>query len=639
MNTGRVAARWGAGLVSTLLLSLVPAYLAGGLALAATGGESPAAVSVAFFATLALFVGIHLRPIPSHDARQHLKVLDEAKRGVAPALMLASIPISLLITYPRIARIGSLIVGNTGDSGLNIYLFEWQMYAAINDLGSYFDPTIFAPEKFTLFWGPAYIPLVPAYALAKLLTGNPIASFNLMMVAASAATLFATYLFARKAGFGRLSSGVGAVLFATTGQRMAHLGHLDSFQTLWIPVIAILLLSVWEKNLARHGALLGVALGLSLLSAPYYFLAGAGVVGMMIAIHLPDWRSMPWKGIAAALATTLAIGGPVLVMSRLAGLNRSFEELVPISWADFYHPGAYVPAMRWLATAAEGVGGGKTLENWLFGSLVLTLLGTVGAWMWLRSQRKGLCPLPAAHPKALVSVMVALAVSGLVMAAGPYLRAGGKLIPLPMLLLMKLPGFESARVTGRFMASALLALTIVSLVGLESLISRVVRNVRSLLMAMLAALALLTTQASYPAVALDVSGRPADVNRELATRPTGLVVELPWSGCPGYGCLYTEPPRMIWSRFDWFPRLGGYSGHIPDYWIEAQESLRGFPDERSLDFLRRFGARYVILRVSAGEEGTHFTEDEAAAAASTARLSPGIAGVERFGNDYLLTLR
>jgi hypothetical protein len=207
-----------------------------------------------------------------------------------------------------------------------------------------------------------------------------------------------------------------------------------------------------------------------------------------------------------------------------------------------------------------------------------------------------------------------------------------------MLLLMNLPGFESARVTGRFMASALLALTIVSLVGLKSLTSRVGKKVGPLLMAMLTAVALLTTQASYPAVALDVSGRPADVNREMATRPMGLVVELPWSGCPGL-CLYTEPPRMIWSRFDWFPRLGGYSGHIPDYWIEAQESLRGFPDELSLDFLRRFGARYVILRVSAGEEGTHFTEDEAAATASTARLSPAIADVERFGNDYLLTLR
>ena len=96
---------------------------------------------------------------------------------------------------------------------------------------------------------------------------------------------------------------------------------------------------------------------------------------------------------------------------------------------------------------------------------------------------------------------------------------------------------------------------------------------------------------------------------------------------------------MIWSRFDWFPRLGGYSGHIPDYWIPAQESLGGFPDERSLDFLHRFGARYLILRVSAGEEGAHFNKKEAAEIAESARQNPGIAGVEQLGNDYLLTLR
>ena len=643
MNVGRATTWWSSPLATTFLLSLIPAHSAGLVALVATSrvgrGGSTVAVSLAFFVTLALCLALNLRRTQSHEAQEHPNAGSEAKRWVAWAFVIASIPISLLITYPRVADLGSLIIGNTGDSGLTIYLLEWQVHAATSDLNSYLDTTIFAPEEFTLFWGPSLIPLMPVYALLKLFTGNLVASFNLLMAAATAATLLAAYAFARKAGFGQVSSSLGAILYATTAQRIAHLGHLDSFQTLWIPVFGILLLAMWQKNLTRHGVLLGLALGGSLLSAPYYFLSGIAIVGLMTAIHLPAWKSVPWRSLAAAGASALLLGGPVLLMSRVAGLSRSLKDLVPISWADFYHPGAYVPAMGWLGTAAGRMGGGKTLENWLFGSLVMALLGTVGAWSWLRSRRMGRCPLPADHPKALNPLLVALAVSGVMMAVGPYLTVGANRIPLPMLLMMKLPGFDNIRVTGRFMASAHLALTIVSLVGLETLVSGVRKPVRPAPVLVFAALALITTQAFYPAAALDVSGRPADVNRALAARPEGLVVELPWSGCPGYGCLFTEPPRMIWSRFDWFPRLGGYSGHIPDYWIEAQHSLDGFPDERSLEFLRRFRSRYLILRVSAGEQGTAFTKEEAAEVAGRAKEHPEVLQVETFENDYLLTLR
>lgn len=642
MNRRHAATRWGARLGTTVLLSLVPAYAAGLVAmalLAARGARNSAVVGTTFFVTLLLTSMLYSRSLDQDQEQENEDPPRKSASWIPWALGLLAIPLSVMITYPNVSDIGRLIIGNTGDSGVSIYLLEWQAHASVHAIDSYFDVTIFAPESFTLFWGPAFTPLVPAYALFKVLTNNPITSFNLLMILATVATLLATYLFARKCGFGPWAAGLAGVLFATTGQRTAHLGHLDSFQTLWIPIFGILLLAVWEKQQLRHGVFLGAALGISLLSAPYYFLSGIAVSGVMVLLHLPTWRELPRKSLGAAGAVTLLIAGPVLVMSKLAGLSRSPEEVVPIGWADFYHPGSYVPAMSWLSQTAGQMGGGKTLENWLFGSIVLTLLGAIGAWAWLNARRMGRCPLPKDHPNALAPLLAAMALSGLVMAVGPYLKIGGTRLPLPMLFLMRLPGFDSARVTGRFIAPALLALTIVSLIGLEKVTSRMRRQAKPVLVAGLAGVVLLMTQSFYPAAALDVSGPPADVNRALATRAEGLVVELPWSGCPGYGCLFTEPPRMIWSRFDWFPRLGGYSGYIPDYWIPAQESLGAFPDERALEFLRKYDARYVILRVSTGEQGTHFTSAQAAEIAERARRNPEISKVEKHGQDFLLTLR
>ncbi len=96
---------------------------------------------------------------------------------------------------------------------------------------------------------------------------------------------------------------------------------------------------------------------------------------------------------------------------------------------------------------------------------------------------------------------------------------------------------------------------------------------------------------------------------------------------------------MIWSTYDWYPRLGGYSGYIPDYWAEAHAALATFPGEPSLEFLDGYDARYVILRVNAGEESMRFDSEEAAVLARAAAGSAGVERVERFGNDYLVTLR
>jgi hypothetical protein len=62
--------------------------------------------------------------------------------------------------------------------------------------------------------------------------------------------------------------------------------------------------------------------------------------------------------------------------------------------------------------------------------------------------------------------------------------------------------------------------------------------------------------------------------------------------------LFEDPLYMLWST-DGFPRIvNGYSGFFPRSRSALLKATRGFPDERSVAFLRSLGVRMVVLHPS-----------------------------------------
>jgi hypothetical protein len=45
----------------------------------------------------------------------------------------------------------------------------------------------------------------------------------------------------------------------------------------------------------------------------------------------------------------------------------------------------------------------------------------------------------------------------------------------------------------------------------------------------------------------------------------------------------------------WKPMLNGYSGYMPVRYIEHTQNLGGFPDEKSLAYLKRLGVTRVLV--------------------------------------------
>ena len=80
----------------------------------------------------------------------------------------------------------------------------------------------------------------------------------------------------------------------------------------------------------------------------------------------------------------------------------------------------------------------------------------------------------------------------------------------------------------------------------------------------------------------------------LSTQPRGVVAELPMraSGLPG-----SDPAYSYLSTFHWMPIVNGYSGFYPASYLGRLDDLAAFPDEKSINRLRRDGVRYVVVHL------------------------------------------
>ena len=88
---------------------------------------------------------------------------------------------------------------------------------------------------------------------------------------------------------------------------------------------------------------------------------------------------------------------------------------------------------------------------------------------------------------------------------------------------------------------------------------------------------------------------PSKVDAYLALKPPAVIVELPLIS-----------PFGMWGSLDWLymyqglphfhKMLNGYSGYTPASFYQTRELMSGFPDDRSIAFLRRRRVDYVVIR-------------------------------------------
>jgi hypothetical protein len=148
---------------------------------------------------------------------------------------------------------------------------------------------------------------------------------------------------------------------------------------------------------------------------------------------------------------------------------------------------------------------------------------------------------------------------------------------------------EGLRATARMALVASVGLAVLAAFGFAAVQPRVGSSGRRKLLA--ACLLVLTVEyASLPLRLVDVSSEAPQIYQLLRRLPPGPVVEIP----PGdYDTVY-----MVSSISHWNPLVNGYSGFIPQHYLDTMRTLQTFPDDRSIAHLESLGVRYVIVHES-----------------------------------------
>jgi hypothetical protein len=137
-------------------------------------------------------------------------------------------------------------------------------------------------------------------------------------------------------------------------------------------------------------------------------------------------------------------------------------------------------------------------------------------------------------------------------------------------------------------------LAVLGAFGYSMIAERLGQRSRQLLLAVTAVLLLLEYRV-HPLPVVAYPNQPAPLYSWLAQQPPGVVAELPLA----WGQTEFEARAAYMSTFHWQPLVNGYSGFVPQSYVDRMNALRDFPDNRSLARLQLDNVRYVVVHLAA----------------------------------------
>lgn len=495
-----------------------------------------------------------------------------------------------ILTYPQLLDLN----GTTGahhDTLFSAWRLAWIADRIITAPLRLFDANIFYPERRTLAYSDALV--LPGLLAAPLrwIGLPPILVYNLLFLSSFVLSAAAMFFLVRSLTGEARAALVAGLVFAYAPFRFEHYDHLELQTHWWMP------LGLWALHHAivtgawTSGVLLGVLVGLQVLSSIYcgiFFATSLLIVAPVLLFGVSsDWSApaalWPWMRRVRALAAGVAVAGvmlvpyasPYLANRRTVG-ERPIEEI-----------------RRYSATPEDylGVPDGNRLygqllarhgapERRLFPGATALLTAAVALWP------------PISAVRAAYALGLAFAVDGSLGLNGltyPWLHA-------------YVPPYRGFRVPARFGAVVLLMLAALAGFGTARLL-RAIPGSRRRTMVAVGLVAALVLEYRTDRVLRPV-GSPPQVYEWLRQQPPSVVLELPVAPA-GRLSETNDAIYMYFSTFHWQMLVNGYSGYYPPSYIELLDAVRTFPDSQSIHYLQRRGIRYVILHARLYGEGEY----------------------------------
>lgn len=546
--------------------------------------------------------------------------LGEAGRSAAVAVLF--IALTIFMTWPQATRMATAVY-DADDPLLSIWRISWIAHILPLSPLDLFNGNIFHPEKRTLAYTDAV--LLQGFAGAPLIWSgvSRVTTYNVLLLLSIALSGWAMWRYA----FHLTGSFSGALLagitFAFVPFRFDHYHHLELQATIFLPLTLLYFDRAIESSRSAAGSrrakadawLAMAAFVAQVYSCIYYSVFLATALMPIAALRL--WWSTPAARVAFLRAIMPALIVALVAVSPYAiayGLNR------------------------------ESLGERLDREIMLYSATLRNYLATPEANMihgwWARAFSQ---PERILFPGVLA---IGLTIAGLlaidrrrivliVIGVTGFIISLGLNSPFYELLRAVIFPYRGLRAPAR--ASILVFLAIAALVafGWARLMRARSQRVTAIATIVMASLLLVEYRTRMDAW-LTVSTGPSEVYRWLATQPRTVVAEVPFARADALHSI-ADGLYMAGSTWHWQPIVNGYSGFFPKTFIELAENTAGFPDERSIAYLKQRGVELIVVHGSLMEP--------AAFGKTTAALlaRPDIDALARFeeqgGADAVFRLR
>jgi len=520
-------------------------------------------------------------------------------------VILAAIALAVVTSWPLVLHLPSRIAPDLGDPVRTAWEIAWVGHAMLHDPLHLFDSNAFYPHPLSLAFSDSLLGYGPA-AFFGSGTVAALVRYNLLFLWAWSLCFVGAYLLARELGLGRLGGAVAGLAFAYAPYRVTEAGHLHVISSGGLPMALFLLLRGYRRS-SRKLVLAGwlvsawqVSLGFTLGLQYCYLLL---VLALLVLVYW--WRGRLTPGAAwgstsprgqrsgrgplvprrllAVTAIGIAVLGVVTVYQSRPYLKVAAEYPTAkrtIGEVETYSAG---PAALLAASSENRVWGSVTApmrakvnsknESVFFPGGLIFVLALVGlaAGVYTRRLRLGLAI------GILVCSILALGL-GLTGSGYPY-----------RLLFNYAPGWDGVRVPGRIFTLATLFYALLAGAGLQVLLRRIgpwaKRHQLSTLPALLGAVLLIAVlgegagHLGHPVV-------PQPARAEIGL--PGPILDLPTDGALD----------RIWQYFstDGFPKIAqGESTFDLPALDDLRGGMNGFPDRASVEKLRFYGIRTVVL--------------------------------------------
>ena len=515
-------------------------------------------------------------------------------------VVLAGVALAVITSWPLVLHLPSRIAPDLGDPVRTAWEVAWVGHAMLHNPLHLFDSNAFYPHPLSLAFSDSLLGYGPA-AFFGSGTVDALVRYNLLFLFAWSLCFVGAYLLARELGVGRLAGAAAGAAFAYAPYRVTEAGHLHVISSGGIPLALFLLLRGYRRGsraLVLGGWLVSawqISLGFTLGLQYSYLLL------VIVLIVLWQW----WRGrargggplIPRRLLTVTCIGLAVLgvIVVYQARPYLRVASLYPTAARTIKEVKAYSsgPASLLSASSENRVWGSITApirahvhsqnEDVFFPGLAIFVLAMIGLFA-------------AVYTKRLRIGLLIGTVTCWVLAMGLGLTGAG----YPYRLLFDYaPGWNGVRVPGRIFTMGTLALALLAGAGAEWLIRRVRRwsaagpggrdsrgAPRGGALASLVGVVLVLGIVGEGAGHLGHPVVPQPARAEIGL--PGPLLDLPTDGTHD----------RIWQ---YFSTDGFYDIPIGNstFDMPAVDDLRGgmsgFPDRASVEKLRYYGIRTVVL--------------------------------------------